>query len=70
MVSPPDTSPVSSLSTRKSFLAKLGGFIAAAGLVPKAIAAPAAAAVSTAAPASPITPRPETRAVARRPDSV
>ena len=70
MVSPPDTSPVSSLSTRKSFLAKLGGFIAAAGLVPKAIASQSAASVSSAATASPTMPRPETRAVARRPDSV
>ena len=66
----PDTTPVSSLSTRKSFLAKLGGFVAAAGLMPKAMVSQAATSLPPAAPSAAVTPRPETRAVARRPDSV
>ena len=62
----PDTSPVSSLRTRKSFLSQLGGLVAAAGLAPRALLARVTPPVATA----PVRLQPETRAVARRPDRV
>jgi hypothetical protein len=61
--------PVSHDPTRKHFFAKLIGLIAAAGLAPRLLAQ------SQASRARPVTPpqielRPESRAVARRADSV
>jgi hypothetical protein len=58
------TSPVSSTSSRKSFLAKIGGLVAATGLLPGSVVKTgAAAAVATSA--KPVQVRTETRAVAR-----
>ena len=62
------THTVSPHCSRKSFFAKLGGMVAAVGLVPglmtKLGANPAAPA------AAPVTLRPETRAVARKEGSL
>ena len=60
--------PVSSTSTRKSFLAKLGGLVAAVGIMPRAVLkagvrTPASGGVKVAI-------QPDNRAVARRPDSL
>lgn len=55
--------------SRKSFFAKLGGLILAAGIVPKILAKPAPAPASAAAaPSIPL--RPESRAIARREGSL
>ncbi len=63
------TSPVSPTSSRKSFLAKLGGLVAATGLMPGA-AVKAAASTVAPAPAKRIQVRTETRAVARGSDTL
>jgi hypothetical protein len=69
--------PVSHVSTRKQFFAKLAGMAAAASVLPKLFAKSAPAlspshgpATRPVAPAAPVALRPETRAVARRADSV
>jgi hypothetical protein len=58
------TAPVSPNCSRKSFFAKLGGLLAATGLVPALLAK------NTSAPARPaaasVTLRPEQRAIARQ----
>lgn len=53
---------MSSTSTRKSFIAKLGGLVAATGLMPGAVVKAGTAATP---PATPVKIRAETRAVAR-----
>jgi hypothetical protein len=61
--------PVSHDPTRKHFFAKLIGLIAAAGLAPRLLAQSQASRPRPVAPAQ-IELRPESRAVARRADSV
>lgn len=56
--------------TRKHFFAKLIGLIAAAGLAPRLLAKTPARPASAPAATGGIELRPETRAVARRADSV
>jgi hypothetical protein len=57
--------------SRKSFFAKLGGFIAAIGILPKAFAKSEKGAVAPAAPdLTALNLRPEQRAVARREHSL
>jgi hypothetical protein len=58
-------STVSHDTSRKQFFAKLAGLAAAVAVVPKVLAKSAPV-----APAAPVNVRPETRAVARRADSV
>lgn len=63
--------PVSHDTSRKKFFAKLFGLIAVAGLAPKLLAKGAFGGAKTAAtPALPVAVQAETRAVARRSDSV
>jgi hypothetical protein len=65
------TEPVSHDPSRKSFLAKLIGFIAVAGVAPRVVAK-SAVSVTPAdrpAPVSPFTVRPDDRAVPRRADT-
>ena len=57
-----DTPTVSPACSRKSFFAKLGGLLAAAGLAPGLLAKMNSAAPTTA----PVSLRPEPRAVPRR----
>jgi len=66
------TDDVSHDPTRKSFLAKLIGLVAIAGLAPRALAksAATASAPETGSPVSRIALRPDARAVARRPDAL
>jgi hypothetical protein len=66
------TDDVSHDPTRKSFLAKLIGLVAIAGLAPRALAKSAVTtpASNTASPVLPFTLRPDARAVARREDAV
>ncbi len=60
--------PVSPHLSRKSFFAKLGGLIAAVGILPKVFAKSESGAVAPEAPA--IALKPEPRAVARKEGSV
>lgn len=61
--------PVSPDCSRKSFFAKLGGLILAAGIVPKILAKPASApATAASAPSVPLQPEP--RAIARQEGSL
>jgi hypothetical protein len=63
--------PVSHDPTRKSFLAKLTGLIAVAGFAPRLFARAASSPAVTALPPAPtIALRPDSRAVARRADSI
>jgi hypothetical protein len=62
--------PVSQDQTRKHFLAKFIGLIAAAGLAPKLLARPSAGSPAPVVPAAPFQLHPEARAVARRAESV
>jgi hypothetical protein len=63
--------PVRNIPSRKHFLAKLLGLVAAAGLAPKLLAgAPHAKATATAKDSAMLELRPESRAVARREDTV
>jgi len=68
----PSTDTVSHDPSRKTFLAKLIGFAAVAGFAPRVLAKVPGSTVSTqpATPVSPFTLRPDSRAVARRADSV
>jgi len=61
---------VSQDQTRKHFLAKFIGLIAAAGLAPKLLARPAGIAAAPVAPAASFQLQPEARAVARSSDAV
>jgi hypothetical protein len=61
--------PVSPDCSRKSFFAKLGGLILAAGIVPKIFAKPASPpAAAASVPSAPL--RPEPRAIARQEGSL
>jgi hypothetical protein len=68
----PHTATVSHDPSRKRFLARLLGAAASMGLVSRAVAssAPAAVVPSAAGRVSPVVLRPETRAVARRAGAV
>ena len=68
VAAPRSTPTVSPHCSRKSFFAKLGGAIAAAGILPKVLAKSDKGAAAPAAPA--LTLRPEQRAVARKAESL
>jgi len=60
---------VSPNCSRKSFFAKLGGLVAAVGILPKLLAKPETRAATPDVPAA-VTLRPEQRAVARQEGSL
>lgn len=66
---PNRTHTVSPNCSRKSFFAKLGGLVAAIGILPKVLAKPETRAATPDVPAS-VNLRPEQRAVARQDGSV
>lgn len=66
---PKRTHTVSPNCSRKSFFAKLGGLVAAVGILPKVLAKPETRAAAPELPAS-VTLRPEQRAVARQEGSL